>query len=144
RQQVPDDLTKPDNAALVFCGPAGFMDHLQQLALQHGWSAAQLHSERFQPTATVMAGGAFEVEIASSGARFAVGAQQTIAEVLENAGIELPLSCEQGMCGSCITGVLAGEPDHRDEVLSKQERAANDCIVLCCSRARSPLLVLDL
>ncbi len=144
RQRVPDDLTKPDNAALVFCGPAGFMDHLQQLARQNGWSEAQLHSERFQPTKSVMAGGAFEVEIASSGARFAVGAQQTIAEVLENAGIELPLSCEQGMCGSCITGVLAGEPDHRDEVLSKQERAANDCIVLCCSRARSPLLVLDL
>ncbi|KAJ9430757.1 MULTISPECIES: PDR/VanB family oxidoreductase [Pantoea] len=144
RQSVPDDLTKPDNAALVFCGPAGFMDHLQQLAFQFGWAEAQLHSERFQPTKSVMACGAFEVEIASSGARFAVGEQQTIAEVLENAGIELPLSCEQGMCGSCITGVLAGEPDHRDEVLSKQERAANDCIVLCCSRARSPLLVLDL
>ncbi|MRT43452.1 2Fe-2S iron-sulfur cluster binding domain-containing protein [Enterobacteriaceae bacterium RIT702] len=144
RQRVPDDLTQPDNAALVFCGPAGFMEHLQQLARQNGWSEAQLHSERFQPTTTVTAGGAFTVELASSGARFAVGEQQTIAEVLENAGIELPLSCEQGMCGSCITGVLAGEPDHRDDVLSKQERAANDCIVLCCSRARSPLLVLDL
>lgn len=144
RQRVPDDLTQPENAALVFCGPAGFMDHLQQLAFQFGWAEAQLHSERFQPTTTVTAGGAFEVEIASSGARFAVDAQQTIAEVLENAGIELPLSYEQGMCGSCITGVLAGEPDHRDEVLSKQERAANDCIVLCCSRAHSPLLVLDL
>ncbi|UVC32099.1 PDR/VanB family oxidoreductase [Pantoea sp. SOD02] len=144
RQRVPDDLSKPDNAALVFCGPAGFMEHLQQLALQHGWTETQLHSERFQPTTTVTAGVAFEVEIASSGARFAVGAEQTIAEVLENAGIELPLSCEQGICGSCITGVLAGEPDHRDDVLSKQERAANDCIVLCCSRAHSPLLVLDL
>ncbi|WP_312184021.1 PDR/VanB family oxidoreductase [Pantoea sp. CTOTU46764] len=144
RQRIPDDLTQPENAALVFCGPVGFMDHLQQLAFQFGWAEAQLHSERFQPKTTVTAGGAFEVEIASSGARFAVGAQQTIAEVLENAGLELPLSCEQGMCGSCITGVLAGEPDHRDEVLSKQERAANNCIVLCCSRAHSPLLVLDL
>jgi vanillate O-demethylase ferredoxin subunit len=91
-----------------------------------------------------MAGAAFEVQLASSGARFAVGEQQTIAEVLEEAGIEIELSCEQGMCGACITGVLAGEPDHRDDVLSQQERAANDCIVLCCSRARSPLLVLDL
>ena len=144
RQRVPEDLSQPDNAALVFCGPAGFMHHLQQLALQHGWAEAQLHSERFQPTTTLMAGAAFEVQIASSGARFAVGEQQTIAEVLEEAGIEIELSCEQGMCGACITGVLAGEPDHRDDVLSQQERAANDCIVLCCSRARSPLLVLDL
>lgn len=144
RQRVPDDLTQPDNAALVFCGPTGFMHHLQQLALQHGWDEAQLHSERFQSTSPLMAGDAFEVQLASSGARFAVGEQQTIAEVLEEAGIEIELSCEQGMCGACITGVLAGEPDHRDDVLSQQERAANDCIVLCCSRARSPLLVLDL
>lgn len=144
RQRVPDDLTQPDNAALVFCGPAGFMEHLQQLAWQNGWSEAQLHSERFQPTTAVMAGGAFNVAIASSGARFAVGAHQTIAEVLEEAGIEIELSCEQGMCGACITGVLAGEPDHRDDVLSQQERAANDCILLCCSRSCSPLLVLDL
>ncbi|MBY4952249.1 PDR/VanB family oxidoreductase [Pantoea sp. DY-17] len=144
RQRVPEDLTQPDNAALVFCGPAGFMHHLQQLALQHGWDEAQLHSERFQSTSPLMAGAAFEVQLASSGARFAVGEQQTIAEVLEEAGIEIELSCEQGMCGACITGVLAGEPDHRDDVLSQQERAANDCIVLCCSRARSPLLVLDL
>jgi len=144
RQRVPDDLTQPDNAALEFCGPTGFMHHLQQLALQHGWDEAQLHSERFQSTSPLMAGDAFEVQLASSGARFAVGEQQTIAEVLEEAGIEIELSCEQGMCGACITGVLAGEPDHRDDVLSQQERAANDCIVLCCSRARSPLLVLDL
>lgn len=144
RQRVPEDLTQPDNAALVFCGPASFMHHLQQLALQHGWDEAQLHSERFQSTSSLMAGAAFEVQLASSGARFAVGEQQTIAEVLEEAGIEIELSCEQGMCGACITGVLAGEPDHRDDVLSQQERAANDCIVLCCSRARSPLLVLDL
>lgn len=146
RQRVPDDLTQPHNSALVACGPAGFMDHLQQLALQQGWNADQWHSERFKPAATTQthARDIFEVEIASSGARYAIGAQQTIAQVLEDAGIELPLSCEQGMCGSCITGVLAGEPDHRDDVLSQQERAANDCIVLCCSRARSSLLVLDL
>jgi len=144
RQHVPDDLTQPQNSVLMSCGPAGFMDHLQQLALQHGWQADQLHSERFKPTTALIAGGAFAVEIASSGARFTVGAEQSIAEVLEDAGIDIELSCEQGMCGACITGVLAGEPDHRDDVLSQQERAANDCIVLCCSRARSPLLVLDL
>jgi vanillate O-demethylase ferredoxin subunit len=146
RQQAPDEITQPHNSALVSCGPGGFMEHVQQLALQHGWREEQLHSERFKPVASapVLAGGAFEVEIASSGARYAIGAEQSIADVLEDAGIEIELSCEQGMCGACITGVLAGEPDHRDEVLSQKERAANNCIVLCCSRARSPLLVLDL
>ncbi len=54
------------------------------------------------------------------------------------------LSCEQGMCGSCITGVLDGIPEHRDSVLTAEEKAGNDQITLCCSRAKSPLLVLDL
>lgn len=145
RNVIPQDLTQPENSALVFCGPAGFMQHLQQCAAQYGWRHEQLHSERFTPSPDVRTPGeSFDVEIASSGARFTVGKAQSIAEVLEAAGLEIELSCEQGMCGACITGVLSGEPDHRDEVLSQKERAANDCIVLCCSRAHSPLLVLDL
>jgi vanillate O-demethylase ferredoxin subunit len=59
-------------------------------------------------------------------------------------GIEVPVSCEQGICGTCLTGVLEGEPDHRNLVLSDEERKANDEITLCCSRAKSDLLVLDL
>ncbi|ERK15155.1 Flavodoxin reductases (ferredoxin-NADPH reductases) family 1 [Pantoea sp. AS-PWVM4] len=146
RQRVPEDLKVAHNSVLVSCGPAGFMEHLHQLAQQHGWGDDQLHSEKFKPDVTTqsIAGDVFTVEIASSGARHTINADESIAEVLERAGIDIELSCEQGMCGACITGVLSGEPDHRDEVLSKKERAANDCIVLCCSRARSPLLVLDL
>lgn len=146
RQRVPTDLTQPHNSVLVSCGPAGFMEHLHQLAVENGWNISQLYSERFKPVlaAQSLSGGAFEVEIASSGARYAIAASQTIAEVLEEAGIGIELSCEQGMCGACITGVLTGVPDHRDQVLSQKERAANDCIVLCCSRAHSPLLVLNL
>lgn len=145
RTQIPPNLKVSDNSVLVACGPTGFMGQLTQLALEQGWRPEQLHSERFQPETSVLNQGAsFDVEIASSGARFTVGQRQTIADVLETAGIDIELSCEQGMCGACITGVLAGEPDHRDEVLSQQERAANNCIVLCCSRARTPVLVLDL
>ncbi|WP_162288442.1 PDR/VanB family oxidoreductase [Pantoea rodasii] len=145
RHRIPADLTCSENSALVACGPSGFMAHLQHLALEYGWRSEQMHSERFKPDAAPrLPGDSFEIEIASSGTRFTVGKAQSIAEVLENAGIDIELSCEQGMCGACITGVLSGEPDHRDEVLSQQERAANDCIVLCCSRARTPLLVLDL
>lgn len=146
RQQVPADLGQPYNSVLISCGPASFMACLHQLAAQRGWKSQQLHSERFKPASASQPNvdEIFEVEIASSGARYAIGPDQSIAEVLESAGIEIELSCEQGMCGTCITGVLSGEPDHRDEVLNQKERAANDCIVLCCSRARSPLLVLDL
>ncbi|HBR9994213.1 TPA: 2Fe-2S iron-sulfur cluster binding domain-containing protein, partial [Klebsiella pneumoniae] len=65
-------------------------------------------------------------------------------QVLQHAGVEVMLSCEQGMCGSCITGVLDGIPEHRDSVLTAEEKAGNDQITLCCSRAKSPGLVLDL
>ncbi|WP_343711463.1 PDR/VanB family oxidoreductase [Kosakonia radicincitans] len=146
RQHVPADLKQSHDSVLVSCGPAGFMDHLHQLALKYGWRADQLYSEKFKASAATqsVAGDTFTVEIASSGARYTINADESIAEVLERAGIDIELSCEQGMCGACITGVLHGEPDHRDEVLSQTERTANDCIVLCCSRARSPVLVLDL
>ena len=59
-------------------------------------------------------------------------------------GVHLPASCESGVCGTCLTGVLAGEPDHRDVYLTTQERAVGDVIMPCCSRAASPLLVLDI
>ena len=60
------------------------------------------------------------------------------------AGVEVPVSCEQGVCGTCLTRVLAGEPDHRDAYLTDEERAANDQFLPCCSRARTQTLVIDL
>lgn len=59
-------------------------------------------------------------------------------------GITVPVSCEQGICGTCMTGVKAGIPDHRDQFLNDEEHARNDCFTPCCSRSKSPLLVLDL
>jgi vanillate O-demethylase ferredoxin subunit len=59
-------------------------------------------------------------------------------------GVDVELSCEQGICGACLIPVLAGTPDHRDEVLSEAERAANDQMTICCSRARTAELTLDL
>jgi vanillate O-demethylase ferredoxin subunit len=64
--------------------------------------------------------------------------------MLAEVGVEIPYSCEEGVCGTCLTRVLAGEPDHRDLYLTDEERAANDQFTPCCSRARTPLLVLDL
>lgn len=87
---------------------------------------------------------AFTVRIASTGTGYRVPADRTIAEVLTAHGVEVELSCEQGICGACLTPVLAGEPDHRDEVQTPDERAAGDRITICCSRARSPELLLGL
>lgn len=146
RNSVPDDLMRPENSVLVSCGPAGFMTHLQLIAGQYGWQSSQCFSEKFKPASTppVTDSDTFTVEIASTRTRYTIREDETIAAVLGREGIDISLSCEQGMCGACITAVLQGEPDHRDEVLSEQERAANNCIVLCCSRSRSPLLLLDL
>jgi vanillate O-demethylase ferredoxin subunit len=81
---------------------------------------------------------AFEVELASSGATYVIPADRSVFEVLCDAGIDIPVSCEQGICGTCITRVVGGIPEHRDQFLTP------DQFTPCCSRARSSRLVLDL
>jgi len=73
-----------------------------------------------------------------------VPADRSILEVLEENGFEVPFSCREGLCGTCLTNVLAGEPDHRDYVLSDEERASGKLMTICCSRAKSASLTLDL
>ena len=130
---------------LYVCGPAGFMDFILDTARSSGWNEAQLHREYFSaPPLTAAQDTAFEIELARSGQVLAVAAHQSALQALEAAGIAVDSSCEQGICGACITPVLAGEPEHRDQFLTEAEHAANDCFTPCCSRARSPRLVLDL
>ena len=88
--------------------------------------------------------GGFEVQIASSGQCLFVPEDRSVAEVLLEAGIDIPMSCEQGVCGTCLTRVLEGEPDHRDSYMTDAEQARNDQFTPCCSRSKSPRLVLDL
>lgn len=128
------------------CGPRGFMDTMLATARQMGWPEAQLHSESFSPAPPpdATATGTFEVELARSGRVITVGPSQTVATALLACGVSVPLSCEQGLCGTCGTRVLAGEIDHRDFHLSAHEQAAHDQMMVCCSRARSPRIVLDL
>ncbi|MFJ7797110.1 PDR/VanB family oxidoreductase [Pseudomonas sp. NPDC096950] len=130
---------------LYVCGPGGFMDYVLDTARSCGWPQTQVHREYF--AAPIVAHGAdetFEVEIASSGDVYQIPPDKSVFEVLDAAGVEIPLSCAQGVCGSCVTGVLAGEPDHRDQFLNADERLRNDKFTPCCSRAKSPRLVLDL
>lgn len=130
---------------LYVCGPNGFMDHVLGTAKRLGWADANLHREYFAGVATALASdGSFEVRVASTGLSCQVPAGKTVIEVLAAHGVEVQTSCEAGVCGTCLTRVLEGTPDHRDSFLTDGEHAANDQFTPCCSRALSPLLVLDL
>ena len=110
-----------------------------------GWGKDQVHLEYFGAAPQDTAGDqAFRVKVASSGATYEVGAGETIVQALQKHGIEIMTSCEQGVCGTCITRVLEGECDHRDLYFTDEEKAKHDQFTPCCSRAKSPVLVLDL
>ena len=79
-----------------------------------------------------------------SGVSLTVAADRTILETLEAAGIQTASSCCAGVCATCLTDVICGVPDHRDMVLTVEEKAANQRIAICCSRSRSRTLVLDI
>ncbi len=135
----------PAGSHLYVCGPTGFMEAVLAAGRAQGWDEARLHREYFAAAPTGAAGdGGFELELASSGRVIPVAADQTALAALLAAGLDIPMSCEQGVCGTCLTGVKSGVPDHRDQYLTPEERAANNQFLPCCSRASSPRLVLDL
>lgn len=125
------------------CGPEPLLAAVEAECVAR---AVTLHVERFSPKAIVLESPweAFEIELARSGVTLVVPEDLSIIEVLEEAGIEVPTSCEEGMCGTCRTTVLSGVPEHRDSVLTAEEQAAGDSMTLCVSRSRSSRLVLDL
>ncbi|WP_343593719.1 PDR/VanB family oxidoreductase [Paracidovorax wautersii] len=150
--QGPLDLgalldAQPQGTELYVCGPLGFMDAVFEAATQRGWDAARLYRELFgaAPVAAPEGGdSAFEIEIAGSGQIVPVPVGCTAAKALQDAGLPLYTSCEQGVCGTCLTRVLSGTPDHRDQYLTPEEQAANDQFLPCCSRARCARLVVEL
>jgi vanillate monooxygenase ferredoxin subunit len=139
-------LRQPDAGThLYVCGPAGFIELVVGTAKANGWPAGQVHLEYFGAAPQDSSGDrAFEVKIASTGKTYPIAADQSVVHALQAHGIEILTSCEQGVCGTCITRVLDGEPDHRDVYFTDEEKAKNDQFTPCCSRARSRVLVLDL
>jgi vanillate O-demethylase ferredoxin subunit len=130
---------------IYVCGPTGFIDYVTSTAKTNGWPSEQIHLEYFGAAPQDTSGDAeFQVKIASTGKLYPIPADKTVVRVLEEHGIEIPISCEQGVCGTCITRVLEGTPDHRDLYFTDEEHAKNDQFTPCCSRAVSKLLVLDL
>ncbi len=135
----------PGKTIVYACGPSGFLEAVTGHAGAAGIAADAIRSERFTVEEPAdLSGDAFTVVAASTGERMVVGDGETIAEVLERNGYEVALSCEQGICGSCLTGVCDGIPDHRDEVQAAAEHAANTQINICVSRSRSAVLTLDI
>ncbi|AXK84187.1 oxidoreductase [Pseudolabrys taiwanensis] len=130
-------------ARLYLCGPAAFMDLVVGRALAAGWPSDNIHLERFAATVD-QAGDAFTVTAQRSGVTVTVGPGVSIAEALTRAGVAVPLSCEQGVCGTCLLDVIEGIPDHRDSFLTDNEKAANAQLAACCSRAKTARLVLDI
>lgn len=148
RNGLPAALQAPDDGSrLYLCGPDGFMQHVTQAALDLGWPSCAIHQEAFAASAPAAQadGDSFQVTLASSGQVFEIAPAQTIASVLKAAGVDVPLSCEMGICGACLTPVLEGEADHRDTVQTDAEKAgACQQIALCCSRSRTGRIVIDL
>jgi ferredoxin-NADP reductase len=126
------------------CGPAGMIDAVKAGALAKGIPADCIHFELFKAEQPSSSDKPFEVELKSTGQVIAVATGQTIIQALEAAGLDVLYDCQRGDCGICQCGVIAGVPDHRDVILSDNEKASNKVMQICVSRAKSERLVLDL
>lgn len=110
------------------------------------WPRHTLHVERFtpKPEDPAATSRSFEVHLEMSGVTLTVPQDRSILDLVQEVGIDVLSSCREGTCGTCETPVLDGIPDHRDSVLDEDEQQANDCMMICVSRARTDRLVLDL
>ena len=130
-----------EQAHLYCCGPKGMLDSFEAAT---AFCVERRHVERFAAKAEAAVAGGFVVELARSGLRLDVPAGRSILDVVLEAGIAVPTSCREGICGSCETRILEGQADHRDALLTLEEQAQNKTMMICCSGAKSQKLVLDL
>jgi ferredoxin-NADP reductase len=133
----------PADAHFYCCGPGPMLAAYEAAA--SGRAPETVHLERFGASQPVRRGGeGFVVALARSGVELHVPTGETLLHVLTSNGIAIDSSCEAGICGCCEVAVLEGDVDHRDEVLTPAQRACNKSMMVCCSRAKSERLVLDL
>jgi ferredoxin-NADP reductase/nitrite reductase/ring-hydroxylating ferredoxin subunit len=128
---------------LYLCGPGPMLDAARSIAAAAGWPEETVHFEYFANSRVVDRSSSFEIALARSCLTLTVPAGRTVLEVLREHGVDLPSSCEQGACGTCVATVIEGEPDHQDVYLNEAERRSGTRIMTCVSRAKSPRLVLD-
>jgi vanillate O-demethylase ferredoxin subunit len=126
------------------CGPTPLMEAVRSAAEHLPSGTVRFEFFTAPEPDPDLASESFSVRLERRGAEFVVPADKSILEVLEENGIEVPFSCREGLCGTCVTPVCSGEPDHRDYVLTDEERASGKLMTICCSRSKSPSLTLDL
>lgn len=134
----------PPGAHVYVCGPARLIESVLVAGRELGWSEDRLHSELFEAAPVDPDARAFDLHLIRSGRVVHVPAAQTALDALVAYGVSIPSSCAQGICGTCVTKVLDGVPDHCDRYLSSAEHDSGTLFTPCCSRARTPVLVLDL
>ena len=135
-----------DDTLVYCCGPERLLTAVEA-AVEH-WPTSALHVERFSARPGAVAASehgldTFQVVCRQSGVTVDIGPGESILDALREKGISMLSSCMEGICGTCETPVVEGVPDHRDSVLSAEEKAENDCMMICVSRSQSPTLVLE-
>lgn len=139
---APIVVNAPAGAHFYCCGPLPMLAGYEAAA--KALPAEQVHVEYFSAKEEAATGGGYVVELRRSGREFPIPEGRTILQVLRDAGVDVPYSCEEGVCGACETQVISGEVDHRDNILTEKERLESKTIMVCCSGAKSARLVLDL
>jgi vanillate O-demethylase ferredoxin subunit len=132
----------PGDAHLYCCGPLPMLEAFKQAASCR--PPRTVHLEYFSPREEAATAGGFDVHLQKSSRTISVAPGQTILAALLDARVDVAYACSEGTCGTCETRVIQGIPDHRDVYLSDEERAENKQIMICCSGAKTPVLVLDL
>ena len=138
--------SRSEDGALYVCGPNPFMDVVRTCADAAGWPSSSIILEHFsaEPPKLSPGAGEFVVRLAKSGLELVVPSDKAIIEVLREAGLDIKTSCEQGVCGTCLTVVVEGELEHNDLYLSDEEHDGGRLMTPCVSRCKSKLLVLDI
>ncbi|MFT4215063.1 MAG: PDR/VanB family oxidoreductase [Microbacterium sp.] len=141
RADLPAEIAAHPGALIYACGPERMLSALAETVPD---AEARLRVEYFTaPRIEYEPGGLFRIRLERAGVELDVEADESVLDVMRAAGVDVLSDCEEGICGSCETRVLDGEVEHRDFVLTPQERARSDCMMVCVSRAACPLLVLD-
>lgn len=131
------------NKQIYVCGPGPMLTAARNIAKENGWPDDAVHFEYFANDTVIDDSSSFEISLARSNLTLTVNAGETILDVLRANGVEMPSSCEQGACGTCMVTVLEGEPFHQDVYLNDKEKQSGEKIMTCVSRAKSKRLVLD-
>ena len=133
-----------EGESVYCCGPTPLMEAVKTLTEKLPNGTVRFEWFTVPESDEPQESSSFTVRLERSNIEFEVPEQKSILEVLEEHGFELPFSCREGLCGTCVTNVCSGEPDHRDYVLSDEERESGKMMTICCSRSKSALLTLDL